>query len=123
MEWLESTTSAVRRGFDCQQSRQKASVPIAQEQGVARAGQMRELGTTAAPEPGPEAQVFQPSVGAGDAIEVDVAQCICLYAAAKLTGQREQGQRRQQRGVGGDAQMQRVKGVSCARPVQRAVHC
>ena len=57
-------------GIFCQQARQEASIPIAQKQRVARAGQMDKLSITAAPEPGAEAHVFQPSIGAGNAIEV-----------------------------------------------------
>ena len=70
MDWLESTTSAVRVDC-CQQARQEASIPIAQKQRVAGAGQVHQLRATAAPEPGPKAQVFEPSIGAGNGIEID----------------------------------------------------
>ena len=57
-------------GIFCQKARQEASIPIAQKQRVARAGQMGKLSITAAPEPGAEAHVFQPSIRTGNGVEV-----------------------------------------------------
>ena len=60
--------------IDGQQLQQEASVSIAEQQCVARADQVRELGAAATREPRPEAQVFEPSIQAGNGIEVDVPQ-------------------------------------------------
>ena len=59
-------------GIGGQQTGQKASVAISQQEGVAGAGEMGELGIAAAGEPGPKTDVFEPPIGAGDAIEVGI---------------------------------------------------
>ena len=50
---------------------------------MTRAGQVRELSAAAAREPRPEAQVFKPSIQAGNGIEVDVSQTAWPLLATK----------------------------------------
>ena len=107
-------------GIGCQQTGQEASIAIAEEERMPGAGQMFKLGVTAALEPGPKAQVFEPSVGAGDGIEINgrhVLRTSHFYSAQASVARcdlgsaskGEEGQRGQQGCVGGDAQVQRGK--------------
>ena len=70
MEWLESTTSAVRVGLAASRRARKRPSPSPNSKGVAGAGEMGELGTPAAGEPWPKTDVLEPAIGAGNAIEV-----------------------------------------------------
>ena len=57
-------------GIGIEQAGQKASIAVSQHQCVACTGQVCELGIPAPAKPGSKAQIFKPSIGPGDAIEV-----------------------------------------------------